>query len=197
MNPLCTFIVSSHNRPVELRLTLACLQLQTERNWEAIITDNSDSNLASLSEREVLRFPDLRIRYEYTGGRAANPYRSAEIGAALATGTWLAFPSEDGYFCPWYLERMLKKADAENLDLVYCDTVIGNPWVHRCLSVQPVIGNIDKTSFVVRREWFCKMGGFNVENVGGPAPSDGIFIEKSVAAGARHAKVSEVLCVHN
>ena len=142
------------------------------KKQEAIITDNSDSNLASLSEREVLRFPDLRIKYEYTGGRAANPYRSAEIGAALATGTWLAFPSEDGYFCPWYLERMLKKADAENLDLVYCDTVIGNPWVHRCLSVQPVIGNIDKTSFVVRREWFCKMGGFNVENVGGPAPSE-------------------------
>lgn len=197
MTPKVSFIVSSHNRPIELRLLLACLLLQSERNWEAIVTDNSDTNLAPLVEAEVLRFPDPRVRYLYTGNKANNPYRSADIGAAASIGAYLVFPSEDGYMIPWFLERMLRKAEGEALDLVYCDTVLGNPWVHRCLSVQPVIGNIDKTSFAVRREWFDKVGGFNVENVGGPAPSDGIFVEKLVAAGARHGRVDECLVIHN
>ena len=195
--PVCTFVVSAFNRPVELKLCLLSLVCQSRVDWSAIVTDNAmDSTYRDLNRDAVEWVGDPRIQYAYTGDQAKNCYISANIGAQEAEGEWLAFPSDDGYVCPWYLERMLRRA--ADLDLVYCDIVLGSAQSHRFLSQQPRCCEIDKTGFSVRREWFNRVGGFVIENVdGGASTADGQFIERVVAAGARHGKVDEVLVVHN
>ena len=199
VSPRVSLIVSSHNRPLALRLLLTSLQLQTELSWETIVTDNSDKENAYVIQLEIERVDDPRIRYIYTGDRAANCYCSADMAVPQAKGEWLGFPSDDGYYCPWYLERMLRCAQQHgpSTALVYCNVVLGSAAAHPALDTHPRCCEIDKTTFLVRRDWFERVGGFGAENVGLPAPSDGLFIEKLIAQGIDHAKVGELLCVHN
>jgi hypothetical protein len=150
-----------------------------------------------MNETAVRWVGDDRISYLYTGKDSRSPYHSAEAGARVSESIWLAFPSDDSYFVPEFLERMLEFVD--DVDLRYCDILYDRRLAGRrgVLCTEPRVCAIDKTSFLVRREWFDKVGGFAGENRPFPCPADGEFIEKLVAAGARHERVAECLLVHN
>ncbi len=195
---VCTFIVSAFNRPTDLKLCLLSLVLQSRTDWSAIVTDNANSSThRDLNEEAVRWVGDDRISYLYTGDRANNCYWSANLGAVEATGTWICTPSDDSYYSPRFLERMLR-GTADDLDLIYCDMAWGGPALpYRILDVQPRCCEIDKTGFLVRREWFQKVGGFGQANEALPSVADGELVEKLVAAGARHGKVAELLATHN
>lgn len=186
-----TFIASTFNRPQVLLLLLNSLQLQTEKNFECIVTDNStDPTLAEQNEFHV-KMSGSRFRYLKTNYREC--YSSAEEGALLATGKFLCFPSDDNYYLPQFAEMMLRKALNEGLDLVYCDCVYGRPKaVPFLLDVKPKVNHIDKGGFLVRRESFKSFPGKAAISC-----SDGWLIEELVKKGVRHGKVESPLWVHN
>ena len=122
--PRVSAICGAFNRPGRLRTFLACLVDQTCDSWECVVTDNSTDPEACRLQEELCKI-DSRIRYEHTGERAWDEglgirslYTAAEIGISMTTGDFLWMPNDDDYFAPWFLERLLAKADQDQLDFV-------------------------------------------------------------------------------
>lgn len=192
-SPKITFIVSAwgRRRPLCLRTMLSSLIVQTEPRWEAIVID-----MEHVDAHESYCRMDSRISYSH--GEHKTIYHASEYAATLASGDWLAFPSDDGYYCPYFATKMIEKGEVDNLDLVLCDLMYGGAlpgekqryWK---LDTHPQKCSIDKTSFVVRRS---KMIPFSAKDYD-VQQSDGIFAEELIASGAKWGKVAEILACHN
>lgn len=192
-----SYIVSAYDRSHLLPICLASLLFQTHTRSQLIVTDNSVDPLTIAGHRRICK----EYRAQYINTRSISCYHSAEIGAEVAVGQYLCFPSDDSYFMPTFAELMLKAAYESDSDLVYCEMVHNEtPLPHRgtgyrIRGVEPRVGYIDKTGFIVRRSMF---GGFPCKPVI-PAPSaaDGALVELLINNGARHKKIDDVLVVHN
>ena len=198
-----SFVIGSFNRPGRMRTCLASIADQSVTDWEAIVTDNSDDPECRRKIEELCLI-DSRIRYEWTHDRSLTHfprvdrpslYDAAEIGVSMTTGEWICFPNCDSYYPSVFLERMLKKADSDDLQFVYCNVVLGTPTgTYYALDCQPWACAIDKTNFLVKREWFPSEWPGKVEVYG---MADGVLVNELVAKGIRHGKVNEILVVHN
>lgn len=189
--PRVTFIVSCYDRPLALRLCLSSLVLQTEREWEAIVCDNSKDH-AVQARHYGFSLMDPRIRYVHTN--AIDSYYSAEMVIGEATGDFVAFPSDDSFYTCHYLKKMLWMADNHNLELVYSDIVMDGPTSGGVLSCEARVCMIDKTNFLLKRERFIPFPAKNPEGMG--SCSDGELIDELVRQGIRHGKVPHPICVH-
>jgi cellulose synthase/poly-beta-1,6-N-acetylglucosamine synthase-like glycosyltransferase len=200
-----SFIVVAYNNPKALRTCLSSLVDQTysPEEIEIIVCDNSQ-NFVLADENKRLCDMSHRIRYEYTGNRTAIDlphirhkhclYTATEIGVGLATGEWISFPNQDSYYAPVFAERMLTVADAEYTEFVYSDVVLGGPGHgYFVLVTAPRNCGIDKTCFMLRREWFQ---GFKSKHDNYEL-ADGFFVEELVTRGIKHSKCCELLVVHN
>lgn len=186
-----TFIVSTFERPQTLLLLLNALQLQTEKHFECIVTDNSTNEILAEQNEFYVKMCGSRFRYLKTNHQEC--YSSAEEGVKLASGRFLCFPSDDNYYLPQFAELMLRNALNSGLDLVYCDCVYGRPnTTPFLLDVKPKVNHIDKGGFLVAREVFKSFPGKAVISC-----SDGWLIEELVKKGVRHGKCQGILWVHN
>lgn len=194
--PRISFIVSAYDRPAALKLCLLSLILQTERNWEAIVTDNyQGSTYNELNEGVVFELGDERIRYLHTGDTAPECYRAAEIASIDARGDFLCFPSDDSYYAPYFAERLLALADHNGFELVFSDLVIVGPDNAIVLPCMAACCHIDKTNFLLKRSRFTEFPGKSLEQ-GGRSCSDGLLIDEVVRQGIGYGKVAQPLCVH-
>lgn len=181
-----SFIVSAFNRPDALACLLFGLKIQTERDFEVIVADNSDGDINAAVVRAI---DDPRFRHFRANAREC--YESSNLAATQAQGEYLCFPSDDDYYAPRFLELMFHYGDA---DLIYCDWVYDG---HGCecgfAAAQPVVGSIDKGGFLLRRSKFTGFPGpFGVCRA-----ADGQLVEEVVRNGATHQHVSIVGWVHN
>ena len=196
-----SWVIGSFNRPGRMRTCLASIVDQTIWDWEAVIVDNSTDMVAAEKIQELSRL-DSRIRYEHVGERAFDPrigirslYTASEIGASMTTGDWLTFPNDDSYYAPWFAERLLQKAEQDNLDFVYCDFINGrHDIMHYPLCTHPVSCSIDKTCFMFKREWMPAEWPGKIDRYG---IADGDLVVYLVNKGIRHGKVPQCLVVHN
>jgi len=189
-----SFIVSVYDRTDYLDACLSSLYLQDGIN-EIIVCANSGENYVLECCEEVCDRNGADM--EDTGIRGAGQcYESANMVAEKALGDWLCFPSDDSLYVQGFSRIMLETAERTGADLVYCDCIYKtgsekNNWPpYSVLNVEPRMGKIDKTCFILRRELFK---GFP------PHPKfwcDGALIEQLVAQGVRHAKAPGVLVVH-
>ncbi len=187
-----TFIVSTFNRPETLAHMLHCLNLQTMKDFEIIVTDNSDDQIQARRNKAIVEQFDSRFRYLKTDKN--EPYSSAEDGVFTSCGEFLCFPSDDNYYVPQFAEIMLHHLDKHRLDFVYCDCIYDPRMFgkYAVLNVLPKTNHIDKGGFIVKRSIFKPF----------PAKarvscSDGYFIEELVKAGHKHGKAPGVLWIHN
>jgi glycosyltransferase involved in cell wall biosynthesis len=170
-----------------LPIVLHSLAVQTFEDFEVIVTDNSDSQK---SNHRLVYSLDSRFRHVDT--------QSLGLGGCYATANWavenecqgefVCFPSDDSYYMPVFAERMLKPS----ADLVYCNMVYDARFTglhYATIDVQPVLNSIDKTGFIVRRS---KFQPFNISE-----KADGELIELLISQGISHAKIPDVLMVHN
>lgn len=197
-----SFIVSAYNRPQSLKLCLQSLILQTEKDWEAIVTDNSPYSAANFSI--VKEFGDSRIIYLHANSEHC--YYSADIGVTVARGDWLAFPCDDTYYTPSFAQKMLYAAetglgcdrcagDKEGpLDIVCCDFVWGrqNTWTY--CDGAPQVCHINKATFLIRKE---KMRPFPRKDEMPLPMCDGWLAEEIVAEGGKVGRVTEILVCTN
>lgn len=182
----CSFIVSSFERPAHLACLLRSLQIQSERDFEVLVTDNSPTE----ANRQIVeQLEDARFKYHST--RLADCYCSANHGANLAQGEYLCFPSDDGYYVPRFLQTML---EAGGTDLIYSDCIYDGHGIHYAsMIVAPVAGWIDKGGFLVKREKFTGFAG----PAGISRAADAWLIEALIKTGATHTKVPGYLWIHN
>jgi hypothetical protein len=171
--------------------------------WEAVVTDNSDDPMCR-AKIELLCRMDPRIRYEWTHDRSfvnfprvsiPSLYDAAEIGVKMTTGEQLVFPNCDSYYCKVFAERMLQSVDIFGADLNYCDFVQGrHDQPYSYFYTRPEACSLDKTCYMIKREWFPEEWPGKVEQYG---VSDGILINELVAKGINHRRVEQVFVVHN
>jgi glycosyltransferase involved in cell wall biosynthesis len=203
MKPRVSFIVSAFNRPNALNLCVASLRLQTCKEFEVIIADNSRDGMISFAHKQTARNMTeaqqfcKHISTAEAAGRDC--YESANLAANVAKGEYLCFPSDDGYYAPRFLELMLMHGS--DSDLMYCNCIWdgrgygkGEELIH--LVVEPRRGKIDKGGFLVKREVFMKSGGFKGP-FGPERCEDGFFIERLIRSGVTHRKVDITGWIHN
>lgn len=194
--PTISYIVSAYDRPAFLTACLASLACQTEPS-ETIVCINSQKHLVKAHVEICKHF---RVRYELTGSRAPNGYFSSELVLKKTSGEWFCFPSDDSLYVPCFSDLMIRAAREHKYDFVYCDMVydpmrlVQRKGRYGVLRSQPKVGHIDKTNFIVKREWFTGWPGKRIE---GGSPSDGLLAEDLVRRGARHGKPEGILVVHN
>ncbi len=196
---LISFIVSAYDRPKALRACLGTLSVQTEPH-EIIVCCNSLQQCQIDMHREVCKEFGAKL---YSTGRwgAQCCYSSAEmvIERGKVHGEWLVFASDDSLYVGRFSEIMLRAAREKRWDLVYCDEVYDSPmplsnYHYGLLEVKPKLGRIDKTGFILRREWFKRFPGKNPQ--GSFSMSDGKLIEELVSREIPHGKAPGILVIH-
>jgi hypothetical protein len=140
----------------------------------------------NVSDRTVIDKPGIRHKYCL--------YTATEIGAEMAAGEWICFPNQDSYYAPVFAQRMLALAAEEYVEFIHCDIVLGGPG-HGYFTLHTAPRNcaIDKTCFMLRREWFQ---GFPDKHSNYEL-ADGFFVESLVNRGIKHRRLEQVLVVHN
>ena len=201
---MISFIVTTYSNPSSLRTCLSSIIDQTCQDSEIICCDNTpDISMANIN-RELCRQLDPNIIYEWTSDRTKIDlpevkhkrclYTATEIGVGLSSGDWLCFPNADSYYAPVFVERMYNKIAENDWELIYSNFILGglyHPyWSH---ATNPRHCEIDKTCFIVKRNWF---NGFpeKYTNYNG---ADGFFVEGLVKQGIKHGRLDEFLVVHN
>jgi len=110
-----------------------------------------------------------------------------DFGLRMATQDYVGFFSSDDEYDPAYIEE-LSKLDADILHCHFKSHLVGE-----VISPKPVVGEITRGSFLVRREFAIKAGGYDNWTYSG----DGAFIMKLVQKGATDAVVPKMLYKHN
>src|ERR1700688_397364 len=188
---MISFIVSVYDRLPNLDILLPMLAAQPMPH-EVIVCENGEPYTG-----DGMDCPETYFHRTCTWGAGASAYESANAVCerGIPRGEWLCFPSDDSLYVADCSKIMLETAEREKADLVYCDcvnkqgSVMGTWPPYSVLNVQPRIGLIDKSCFILKREKFT---GFP------PHPQDyrdGALIEKLVAEGIRGAKAPGVLVV--
>jgi hypothetical protein len=126
--PLVSVVIPTYNNFQALReRSLPSVLAQTYANLEVIVVgDQAPPETAEVIER----FNDGRIKYENLERRGpysedlhklwlvggTPPYNTA---VRLASGRWIAYLSDDDSFRPMHLERLVRRAQADRLELCY------------------------------------------------------------------------------
>ncbi len=195
---MISFIVSVYDRPLSLDVCLATLGIQKFKSDVTVCLNGLGENILAACSL-VVGHHDVRLLETGKMG-ARDSYESAGMAAPHTTGEWLCFPSDDSLYVENFSGIMLETAARTGAELVYCDCVykqgsVNGKWpAYTVLDVQPSMGRIDKTTFIVKKSLFCSLRyGFPPHARG---YRDGALIEELMRAGVRHAKAPGVLVVH-
>lgn len=120
--PLVTIVLPTYNGSRYLRQSLDSCLAQTYTNFELlIVNDCSTDNTATIAEEYVVK--DARVRLINNAVNKRLP-ASLNIGFDEAKGSLFTWTSDDNYYAPDALERMVKILEEKpDIDLVYCDYI--------------------------------------------------------------------------
>lgn len=177
-NPTFTAVVIAHG---DSEKTERCVNMLKQQTYKDIEINVYCSDLGMLTMHSDVNYFNQPNRNDFGQEKAAH-------GLNAARGTYVGFFNIDDEYESNYIEKMVRKAKAEDLDLVYCDfinkegsTIFGQPKIN--------IGT--RGMFIVRTDVGRKIG-YNHRDYG----ADGRFLEELVAAGVKHARLEEVLYRH-
>jgi len=112
-------IIPAYNSEQHIRRLLASLVEQTYRDFEVILvddcsTDNTYKMAVSFMEENRISYRALRLPYNMGESCARNE------GLKMAHGKYVCFVDHDDALKSTYLEKLVNKAEKENLDMVFC-----------------------------------------------------------------------------
>jgi glycosyltransferase involved in cell wall biosynthesis len=168
-SPLVSVIIPAYNCERDLEQTVQSARSQSGCRVEIIIVDDSSTD----STAEVIRsFGDTVKTLRVPNG---GPGIARNVGAALATGEWLAFLDADDLWEPDKLQKQLLLAEQEKTAVVYSNTrnfgATSDVDEIRFAEDQLPSGEVFESllddnfvtfsSVVIRRDAFFDVGGFN------------------------------------
>lgn len=112
-------IIPAYNSEKHIRRLLASLAKQTYRDFEVILvddcsTDNTYKIAVSFLVENRISYSALRLPCNMGESCARNE------GLRMAHGKYICFVDHDDVLRATYLERLVSKAEKENLDMVFC-----------------------------------------------------------------------------
>lgn len=122
MLPLISICIPTYNQADKLKFLLDSIRLQTFRDFEVIVSDDSDSDDVSLLCKS---YSDLPIAY-YRNEPAKGSPENWNYAISLAKGTWIKLMHHDDYFAvPHALATFISCADEnEDAEFFYAGTSI-------------------------------------------------------------------------
>lgn len=179
-----------------LNVCLASLENQTRKDFNVVVADNGMHHVRH-------SYIASRYAFQHHEGKGRDCYESANFEALKesASGEYLCFPSDDGYYAPRFFELMLKHGDGA--EIIYCNCVWdgrgygpGEELIHLDTSLN--VGKLDKGGFLIKKALFLAAGGFQGP-FGVDRCEDGFFIRRVLASGVniRAKKVGIVGWMHN
>lgn len=166
--PTISVVIPTFNRLSMLKAALSSIWRQRDRPLEIIVvndgsTDDTSRYLASISDK--IKFLDQPNR---------GPAAARNLGAARATGDYIAFLDSDDLWLPWTLNVYCGVAQAHNPSLILARAMhfsSSQPSIVqeelRCTNYQDYFKSAKNDIFVtgsaiiVAREAFKKVGGFD------------------------------------
>jgi spore maturation protein CgeD len=145
MNPKCSVIINTFNRPYMLKQAVASILCQTMDNWELILAVDhheyfystlgiTDAAVALEAEcfatAEELADSDTRIKLDFTdlerGDQSLNRFaHNINKAFKLCTGDYISYLCDDDLFTPWRLSVMAQVLDANpEYQVVYCEQLV-------------------------------------------------------------------------
>jgi glycosyltransferase involved in cell wall biosynthesis len=118
--PKVSIILPTFNGSKYIRTSIESCLKQTFKDFELIIVDDASTDE---TPNIVKSYDDPRIKYIRNGQNQRLP-GSLNIGFAHAKGDFLTWTSDDNFFLPKAIERMLKVLEAYRYDFVYADNFI-------------------------------------------------------------------------
>jgi len=108
MENLISIVVASYNYDQFLPKTLDSIIQQTHKEWEAIVVDDGSSdNSVSIIKQYAAR--DKRIRLlQHPDGTNRGLSATIQLGLSSANGSWIAFCESDDWWCPLFLQYLMK-----------------------------------------------------------------------------------------
>ena len=185
------FIISTFNRPEQLRVALASLAAQSIKEIEVWVADNSNDSEARRRNHGLVAEQDRRFHYVHTA--KSDWCRAANQVAPMVKAHWIGFPTDDAYYPPLWVEAMLTRVPGADLRMSDCQSdSLGSAWYH-IIPAYPKLGGVVKGGFLVRRELFKK---FFI----GPqaaAVADALLVEELVGKGVRWGKALGMIWILN
>lgn len=202
MSPAFSIVVPTYNRPHTLPRAVKSVLAQTERDWELLIANDGDQDMAPLVAE--VSGNDPRVRVLATGGRKGAAV-ARNTGARAARGEVICFLDDDDEFMPQYLARLGALMKDKQLDF---------SWVGVRRLREDSLGRVEQTDLVhpadsaaggslsfvmwiafsyglaVRRGWFEQHGGADEKL---KVSDDREMLFRYIRAGARYAGVAEPL----
>jgi spore maturation protein CgeD len=182
-----SIILTVYNKPQYLRECIDSVLAQTYQNWELLIMeDNSPGAEVKSIIRGYLRDP--RIRAYWSTISEEERYKTARYatliniaGFEMATGDYYTYLTDDDFFYPHRLERMVEELQKPGIDVVYGpqQTVDANGGKGSVRETKGILGpstktegfnNIDHNSVMHRAHIFHEVNGwYDVPGVWGGA----------------------------
>ena len=127
-DPLVTITIPTYNRgELLVRRTLPSVFAQTYANLEIVIVgdgcpDDTPQRIAALGDPRV-RFVNLPQRGDYPADPAKRWMVAGSVPLnetlRLAKGLWISYLDDDDVYTPDHVEKLLRAAQAEDLELVF------------------------------------------------------------------------------
>lgn len=171
MTTTISVVIPARNRAAVIGRAIACANTQTFRPIEIIVVDDgSDDDGATIAAAQAARSEAVPIRIIPLDKRAGAP-NARNIGAAAATGEWIALLDSDDGWDETKLASLVPLMD-DDVVAVFSDTLYydGNDGGSRQFGphVEDMTGLLYENTLggcsaaLVRRRTFLDVGGFDV-----------------------------------
>lgn len=161
---LISIVLPTHNGAPYIQQSIQSCLSQTYRHWELVIVDDASTDDTA---SRIARCADNRIRVVRHATNRGLP-AALNTGFSSARGDFLTWTSDDNYYRPAALERMLTFLhEHPGADFVYADYEIvdGAGATTRSLEVQPpehlLYDNMIGACFLYRRRVYEAMGRYS------------------------------------
>lgn len=160
-----------------------------------IVVATTNENRDKIGEvRKVCEYFNVRL----ADTKSKNLFIATEKVIPTVSGDWLCFPNDDAYLVPFYSRIMLREANKNGWDMVYCNCIYDprmDTQYYKVFEVEPITSKIDKVCIMVRRKVFH---GFPlIHHHQFWVMADGLFVRQLVKEGVAHGKCQGVMAAHN
>lgn len=205
---MISFIVSTYNRPDNLRVLLYSLMAQTRKDFEVLVMDEGDNGVvvAAVNDDRFRHYPLQRVEAIVSGGgNGSLGLLPKHTGVSHAKGDYLCFPSDDIYYLPTFVQHMSDR----DKDIVGCDLIVNTQHETCGLGFFPAVGYTDSANYIIRPEVYARHPfpsylppqerwgkPWTVEEDKRAGVADGLVPFDCVKDGATWERVPRILAVH-
>ncbi|WP_061209373.1 glycosyltransferase family 2 protein [Leptospira borgpetersenii] len=172
--PLISIVIPTYNRESDLKRALNSIAIQTYKNCEVVVVDNSSVDQTENIVKSFQKYNIHFLKVQNYGVVAV----SRNTGIRNSNGKYVAFLDSDDWWSPKKLEISVSILESKNMDLVYHDLYhVRSPsqrfyWKKEKTRVlkQPILqdlilnGNgINNSSVVVRKSILDQVGSLDEE----------------------------------